>query len=138
MSDSGWQGHIATCFLYPITSGLIRISILLLYDRVFSKASRSMKIIIRASIAFVGCYIAGVVIYTGFLCKPLHKFWKPFERAQYCGSNLSYWIYTAVVYGVSLFQDIVLLLLPVVRVMGLQMSLRKRVAVILVFALGSS
>lgn len=97
-----------------------------------------MRILVRASIAFVGVYIAGVVIYSGFLCKPLHKFWKPFERAQYCGSNLSYWIYTAVVYGVSLFQDIWLLLLPIIPVMGLEMSLRKRVAVISIFALGSS
>jgi hypothetical protein len=98
-----------------------------------------MKLTVRGLIAFVLCYMAVIVTYTGFLCKPLHKFWKPFERAQYCGSDLSYWIYTTVVYGVSLCQDIALLLLPIIPVMGLQMmTLKKRLAILLVFALGSS
>jgi hypothetical protein len=97
-----------------------------------------MRRAIQASIALVVCYMIGFVIYAGFLCKPITKFWKPFERAQYCGSNLSYWIYTAVIYGVSLLLDLELLVLPVIPVLRLQMSLKKRLGVIAMFALGAS
>ncbi|KAF2463677.1 uncharacterized protein BDR25DRAFT_297833 [Lindgomyces ingoldianus] len=132
------KGLVMTSFLYPLASGFVRISILLFYDRVFSKASKPMRIVIRASLVFVGCYIAGFVTYAGFLCKPLHKFWKPFERREYCGDNVNYWIYTALLYSVSLLQDLELLFLPIGSVIGLQMPLKRRIGVIIIFALGTS
>jgi hypothetical protein len=97
-----------------------------------------MKLITRGTMVFVGIYIVAFVIYAGFLCKPLHKFWKPFERAKYCGDNINYWKYNAVIYGVSLLLDLELLVLPIYPVWQLRLALKKRLGAIIMFALGAS
>jgi hypothetical protein len=82
-------------------------------------------------------YIITFDIYAGFLCKPLHKFWKPFERAQHCGSNVLKWVFDAAVYGYSLILDLTLLILPAIPVMKLQLSTPKKIGAITMFALGA-
>ena len=82
-------------------------------------------------------YIITFVIYAGFLCKPLRKFWKPFERAQYCGDNILKWIYDSAVYGYSLTLDLVLLITPIIPVWRLQLNMQKKIGAIAMFALGA-
>ncbi|KAF2014435.1 hypothetical protein BU24DRAFT_410181 [Aaosphaeria arxii CBS 175.79] len=132
------KGIAISQFLYPLTSGLIRIAILLFYDRVFSKASKPMRFAIRITIALTIIYIITFVIYAGFLCKPIHKFWKPFERARYCGDNILKWIYDAAVYSYSLVLDLILLILPVFPILRLQLSGGKKFGAITMFTLGAS
>ncbi|KAF1969119.1 hypothetical protein BU23DRAFT_601786 [Bimuria novae-zelandiae CBS 107.79] len=132
------KGILLSCFLYALSSGLIRISILLFYDRVFSKTNRLMRLAIRITLAMTLVYIITFDIYASFLCKPLHKFWKPFERAQYCGDNIIKWIFDSAVYGYSLILDLVLLTLPAIPVLKLQLSTPKKIGVLVMFAMGAS
>jgi hypothetical protein len=82
-------------------------------------------------------YIITFDIYAIFLCRPLHKFWKPFERAQHCGDNIIKWIFDSAVYGYSLILDLVLLILPAIPILKLQLSTPKKIGVLAMFAMGA-
>jgi hypothetical protein len=121
-----------------MTSGLIRLSILILYDRIFSQSHGRIRHIVRGSMVVTAIYIIAFLIYPCLLCRPVKKFWKPFERAKYCGSNEKYWTHNAVLYSSSLILDLELLVLPIIPVIKLQMTMKKRLGVITLFTLGSS
>jgi hypothetical protein len=69
-----------------------------------------------------------------FQCVPVPSFWDPFIVKKHC-INLSVLIYMGG--ALSIFEDIVIMLLPIYELKGLNLGLRKKVALAFMFALGS-
>jgi hypothetical protein len=65
---------------------------------------------------------------------PLSSLWDPFIAKKQCIS-LSLLIYIGA--ALSIFEDIVIMLLPIFELKGLNLGLRKRIALAFMFALGS-
>lgn len=119
-------------------SGSIRISILLFYRRIFAtRASRIATWALRVLLALQGVYMVVFSILPGFVCSPYHFAWVPTQRVQHCDDMYYFYIMVGL-YSVSLFFDAVLLIFPVAPVLKLQMPLKKRLAIIVMFMLGAA
>ncbi|KAI5862350.1 hypothetical protein GGS23DRAFT_94859 [Durotheca rogersii] len=133
-----FQCILAVTWLYPVTSGAIRASIILFYYRIFADGHGSA---LRASIwvllALQAVYVVVFSILPAFICRPFSVAWLPIERAPFCSTN--YWNAAQVtLYSVSLAFDVILVFFPVVPVSKLKMPLKKRVGVAIMFMLGAS
>lgn len=132
-----FRGIIATAWLYPVMSGSIRVSILLFYLRIFGRGTRSRTTsFLWGLLVLQGVYVIVFSIMPGFVCRPLRYAWVPTERVLYC-NDFFYSYLTIALYVVSLVFDAVLLVFPVFPVMKLRLPLRKRLGVIVIFALGA-
>lgn len=132
-----FRGIIATAWLYPAMSGSIRASILLFYLRIFSRETRTwVRSFLLGMLVMQGVYVVVFSIMPGFVCRPLHYAWVPSERVAFC-NDFFYSYMTIALYLVSLVFDAVLLVFPVFPVMKLKLPLRKRLGVMVIFALGA-
>jgi hypothetical protein len=79
------------------------------------------------------CHLVGFSVAVTCQCIPISAIWDLSIQGKCVNS-------TAIVYagaGFSIFEDIVIILLPVRELKNLNLSTRKKVAVIFMFALGS-
>ena len=119
---------------YSISFPLTKISLLLLYRRVFQVAS-FQRIINYVAIAF-GAFLIGQLVVVIFTCNPISYFWDQVIdptggkcvdiRAFYYAVNI-----------VNIVMDVILLILPISKIWQLQMPTRKKVAICGIFFLGS-
>ncbi|KAI1400389.1 hypothetical protein F4819DRAFT_367943 [Hypoxylon fuscum] len=133
-----FQCIIAVTWLYPAMSAAIRVSILLFYYRIFIDGhGRSFKYVIWGLIVLQGLYVVIFSILPGFICRPFRYSWLPLERGPYCSTN--YWNAAQVtLYSISLAFDIILVFFPIFPVSKLQMPMKKRIGVGIMFMLGAS
>jgi hypothetical protein len=119
-------------------SASIRVSTLIFYYRVFRKSNiPQFKKLIWALLAFQAIYVFFFSIMPYTVCDSFHYAWNVFERQDHCDDK--YYYHTqAVLYGVSMFLDIVLLVLPIIPVAKLQMSVGKRIGVAVIFSFGAA
>ncbi|KAI1151633.1 hypothetical protein F4825DRAFT_476841 [Nemania diffusa] len=114
--------------LFLLTS--IRISICLLYRRIFSTPEFRVKslVMIGISIAwFISAFVVGLVY-----CIPLDKFWHPFKPGHCLDFNLFYLL-------IGVFEtviDVVILILPVRATFNVQLPLKTKLLVSSIFLLG--
>jgi hypothetical protein len=67
---------MAIYILYSLTSGLIKLSILLFYRRLSSRAvSPAFRWTMRITIFVIGGYSIAFIIIPIFACRPLSAFW---------------------------------------------------------------
>jgi hypothetical protein len=90
--------RLAVQVLYTTSSGLIKLSILFLYRRIFPNlrmwTTISIAIIVALSIAFICAAI--------FQCKPVGRLWGPSDQGGIsCIATLAFWCDVAVVYLVT-------------------------------------
>lgn len=115
----------------------IRTSILLTYQRMFAKTRTHFKYAIWFLLGMQVIYLVVFSILPAFICRPLYKAWHPLERSQYF--NDWYYYYTQVaLFSASMAFDALLIVLPIYPVSKLQMPMKKRVGVIVLFMLGAS
>ena len=115
----------------------IRISILLFYQRMFATSMNRAKYGIWLLLALQIIYLVVFSLLPAFICQPLYKAWDPLEREKYM--NDWYYYYTQVaLYSVSMSFDVILLVMPLYHVFKLQMPLRKRIGVAVMFMLGAA
>jgi hypothetical protein len=79
------------------------------------------------------CHTLAFLFAVAFQCIPVDHFWDPTITGKCLNTP-------ALVYvggGFSIAEDIVIMFLPISELKGLNMSLRKRVGLILMFILGS-
>ncbi|KAI1173652.1 integral membrane protein [Nemania sp. FL0916] len=123
---------IATVFYFLITS-TTKLSILVLYNRLFSVSKLLKRQIIILSIAVVS-YGIGSSVANLLNCIPLKYSWiNNLDDPRYCFNYNVFWLATGVVEAVL---DVFIILLPIGAVAKLQLSLRKKIAVILVYLTG--
>lgn len=129
-----FKGAFIAIWIYPALSAAIRISILLFYHRLFSKAEAIYRQIIWGLIALQGMYLVAFEIVPCFVCRPIHKAWEPIQRLKACDAGLyidpTYWLYI-----ISLVFDLILLIFPIFIVWRLQMTVKKRLQVIFILSL---
>jgi hypothetical protein len=108
-----------------------KISILLLYLRIFpdERFQRMTKI----SLAFMLCHLVAFTSAITFQCTPVKRIWD--QTVPGTCSDLVLFIYIGA--GFSIFEDLVIILLPIPQLKMLNLTLRKRIALVFMFSLGS-
>ncbi|KFY10024.1 hypothetical protein V492_05243 [Pseudogymnoascus sp. VKM F-4246] len=117
--------------LYLLVQGLAKVSILLLYLRIFP--DRRFRRIIHVSLVWMGCRTIIFVCVVVFQCIPVAHSWDT-SVAGKCADQQAF-VYAGA--AVSIFEDIVIMFLPVYELNGLTLSLKKRIGLVFMFALGS-
>jgi ABC-type multidrug transport system fused ATPase/permease subunit len=115
-----------------MTPGVIKISILLLYLRLFS-AKRTLKLVINGLIAFVAAYVLAFEISLAFSCKPIKSLFRPDVRRK-C-HNIKH--HVLVQACVNVLSDLLVLLVPIPTVLRLQLGKRRRMAIVVIFVVAS-
>lgn len=131
-SDFLKNGLVYFC-LYIVTLATIKLSILLMYYRIFRVAS------FKLPVSIVGCIVATWAIVAFFItlfeCAPISDFWSTDPiYAPHCIHRLM--LYDATAASNSIL-DIIILCLPIKMVWSLQLSLSKRIQILFTFLLGA-
>ncbi|KAI1208144.1 uncharacterized protein F4807DRAFT_431756 [Annulohypoxylon truncatum] len=131
-----YQCIIAALFLYPAMSASVRVSIILLYRRVFSKSSRYRDILLDVLLGFQGVYVIIFSIMPGFVCTPIQNAQYPLQHTQFC-HDVYYANMQTALFSASLAFDTILLVIPIFWVTKLQLPLKKRIGLVIIFVLGA-
>lgn len=126
------KGGLVYFCLYIVTLATIKFSVLLMYYRIFKVASFKLAVIIVSSIVAVWAIIA--FFFTLFECTPVSDFWSLDVSKTHCIDRLMLFDATA---ASNTILDIMILSLPVPMVLKLQLSLSKRIQLLLTFMLGT-
>ncbi|KAL9096697.1 MAG: hypothetical protein Q9165_001185 [Trypethelium subeluteriae] len=119
--------------LYFTIAGSTKLSILFLYNRIFSVNRQFRVQLYVASFMVLGWWI-GCTVATLANCIPMKYSWiNALDDPRYCFNFNIYWMAAG---AVEVIIDVVILSLPVRVVLGLQLSRRKKATVALIFLLG--
>lgn len=121
-------------YVYDFALAVTKVSALLFLSRIFPKRQSPawFNYAIYATHALNVAWLIGIIFGTVFQCNPVQKGWSPMMDGK-CGSTNALWLGSAVP---SVVIDLVILLLPLPRIWGLQMSRAKKGGITLVFLLG--
>ncbi|KAI5366599.1 putative extracellular membrane protein, CFEM [Septoria linicola] len=124
--------------LYTFVMSTIKVSILLLYLRIWTSGTswtagfrRMCFVLIAINVAF-GVALGLTVI---FECSPVSYAWTRWD-GEHTGKCIDYSAQSYAISGLNTLLDIVTFLLPIPKLLQLPISLRKKVGVCLIFALG--
>ena len=107
------------------------MSILLLFLRIFP--DKTFRLVTKICLAWMMCHMIAFIVAVILQCVPPSAIWDTSIQSKCTNS-------TALVYagaGFSIFEDLVIILLPVRELASLNLTTRKKLAVIFMFALGS-
>ncbi|KAM5352982.1 hypothetical protein ACJ41O_005704 [Fusarium nematophilum] len=121
---AGWLGMLFNALSLYLT----KISILLLYARIFTRSKYRVAIYVASVI--VGVSFVYTMVITFLACRPLHGFWKP--TTQIC-LTFEYWVVST---AMHLGTDLLATILPFPIVLTLKMRLAEKAILLLLFALG--
>lgn len=118
---------------YGLTIFFAKLSLFWLYFRIFSP-NRRTRFLIYFGIASTFVIYAALTVYLGYLCIPRPgQSW--LERSSHQCRKTKVVYYIQGIFGVV--SDIYLFILPVPVIWRLQLPLRKKVGICLIFATGS-
>lgn len=123
--------YVAQIF-YKLTVNLTKISILLLYLRIFAVFTW-FRLIGRALIGVVTAYMIAAFFASVFQCTPVEKAWDRSVPGT-CISIEKNWYANA---GFSIATDAIILLLPIMPILSLKLPAGEKVALLGVFVLGA-
>lgn len=130
-----FKGIFVAAWMYPIMTAAIRVSVILFYRRIFARGNTFYSLFISTMLVLQAAYVIVFEITPGFSCKPIRDGWNPILRLTSCSN---FYIYqTEALYSISLAFDVILLIFPIYAVWKLQMPLKKRLGVAIIFALGA-
>ena len=108
----------------------IKISFLLLYRRIFVIQWFMRATLVVAALVFA--WSMAVTFSVIFECQPVGSYWQPLLQQHCIDSQKFYWAN-----GISnLLLDVIILTLPIPVIWRLQMSLRRKISLTVIFALG--
>jgi hypothetical protein len=110
----------------------IKLSILLFYLRLFP--GRKFAYWAYANMAYTICWGIATWIVNLNVCHPIAYFWDKTIPDGYCKNQA---VSGTINGSLSLFGDIMILVLPIPMVWGLQINLRRRLALLGIFLLGT-
>ncbi|KAE8154997.1 hypothetical protein BDV25DRAFT_170321 [Aspergillus avenaceus] len=120
-----------THIIYTVISGLIKLSICLLYLRLFPNIRRTTL----GTIAFITAMSIAIILATIFQCSPIDAVYNITKYENYsCFPSIPFWYATA---ALSLVTDIWILLLPIKTILGLQVGTKKRFVLIGLLSMGA-
>lgn len=122
-----------SAILYFTTVSTTKLSILLMYKRIFS-IDRSFRLQIMALIVITAGFWISMTVSNLLNCIPIEMSWIPSDdESKYCFNYNVYWLACGIV---ECILDLVILIMPVRVVYGLKLSQGRRIAVAGVFLLG--
>lgn len=113
------------------TPGVIKISILLLYLRIFS-SKRGMKLAIYASLCFTVSYLLALELSFAFSCKPVRKLLRP-ELPGRCLNAQAHGLACMIL---NIASDLLVFILPIPTSLALRIPKRQKFALLAVFLIG--
>jgi hypothetical protein len=116
---------------YVVIISFAKFSILLFYLHIFPNPR--FRLWVKITIAWLGCKFFAFLMAVLFSCVPVNGLWNVTIPAKCINT-------TGIVYagaGLSIFDDIWIILLPIPVLKSLNLSLRKRGTLIFMFAMGS-
>lgn len=119
-------------FFYFAVVAFAKVSILLLYARLFCKThpDRWFRWALYGTHAVNAAYLIGFWLYTILICDPIPKYWDPKIPGR-CGSPTAYWLATAIP---TVVIDLVILTIPMPLIWKLKMDrVHKMAACFLIF-----
>jgi hypothetical protein len=116
---------------YVIIQNAAKFSILFLYIRIFP--TPSFRLATQIFIGFMTCHTVSFFFGVAFQCTPVASNWDK-TIAGHC-VNQNAMTYAGA--GLSIFEDIVIMLLPIWVLKDLKMNLKKRISLCFMFAMGS-
>ncbi|OCK91609.1 uncharacterized protein K441DRAFT_688848 [Cenococcum geophilum 1.58] len=122
---------IAANALIPISLSLTKISLCLSYLRLFP--SRSNKIFCWIAIIYLSCWTIGVVFSMVFSCLPVVTQWDATITQKTCIDFRAAFLAAA---ALNSFSDFLVFLWPARALWNIQLPVKQRVGLILVFAVG--
>ena len=119
-------------FLYLLTIGLVKVSILFFYLRVFPK--KSFRLLCWLMIGFCASSVLVFVLVTIFQCQPVSFAWNnSFSGGGECVDyNAAAWANASI----NIVQDILIVLLPMNELRALQLGRMKKIGVYALFGVG--
>ncbi|KAI5206464.1 hypothetical protein E4T39_02430 [Aureobasidium subglaciale] len=125
------RGWVVCAIMYSMTMLFAKLSILLLYRRLFPISNFAKRW--WAVVAFTVAYSVGGVFASLFQCRPMESAWTLTTRPDYCISTEKFYTANAALNVVS---DIMILILPVPIVWGLNTDIRKKIILTGLFSMG--
>lgn len=124
-------------FIYQILVVLTKISIVLLYLRIFPRGvSNTFTYTCWAVIGVLIAYGLSMCIFFLMQCRPINYFWVQWD-GQHEGTCINFRLGTYIGSGINIGLDLVVFFLPVPRLVKLQVSdTRRKVGVVLTFLVG--
>jgi hypothetical protein len=120
-------------FLYTFLVVFTKISILLLYLRIFT--TRAFKWQCYTLITIIASFGIGCIVSTGLYCRPISYVWEGWD-GQHKATCVNINAQTYSLAGINMTLDIVIFILPIPQLWALQMSTKKKIAVGTMFAVG--
>ncbi|KAI5858040.1 hypothetical protein BZA05DRAFT_470865 [Tricharina praecox] len=122
---------VAQEVFYVTTNGLIKVSLLLMYCRIFTFERIKWPVLVCGFLA-VG-WSGSIVFVSVFQCNPVRKAWNPFMPGE-CIALKTAFIATGVP---NIVTDILILCVPAPLVWGLNTTMPRRLSLLFIFSLGS-
>ncbi|MCJ1259068.1 hypothetical protein MMC24_006903 [Lignoscripta atroalba] len=116
--------------LYKVTINTTKISILLLYLRIFP--SKGFRRAVFAVMTFVLLYASASIIATVLECKPINRVWNKSLPGS-CINLTAFWYSNA---AANILGDLAILALPMPKIKALHLPFRHKLGLFLVFAVG--
>lgn len=117
--------------LYGITLCLIKSSIICFYFRIFGN-TRSFRISAFVVLAFIICWALSVILETFLLCRPVAYNWDTSIKGT-CGDRNKVYVSAG---ALNVITDFMVMSLPIPHILSLQLKLKKKLGLLLMFSLG--
>lgn len=114
-----------------VVQGLAKFSILFLFLRVFP--SQKFRLVVKICIAWMVGHTIAFSLVVAFQCVPVRAIWDRSIQGK-CANSQAF-VYSAA--ALSIFEDFVIMLLPIWELKDLSLNSRKKIALMFLFALGS-
>lgn len=125
-------GNIVATIFFCTGMSFIKFSIARFYWTIFPQ--RYFRWALIAVAAFMAGWFISADLVSIFQCTPVERLWDKTKE----GTCVNFGVFALVTAALNVFTDLVILALPVPLILKLKMSQRKKVLLILTFALGSS
>lgn len=118
-------------FLWTLSLGFSKTSILLLYSQLF-QTEHYVVVAARATIATHMVWVAGTILTAFLICQPFSKHWETVSGGH-CGDQVRSFI---IIGTINLATNLVIIVLPLPSLYKLRMGIYKKLALVAVFGLG--
>jgi hypothetical protein len=121
-------------FVYASSCTCTRLSILLFYRRVFSPLEATLRAALIFGTFLTLSYPIIIWVTMGNACKPVTYFWTQFSGTQGECINVNQFFLAAGI--LNMLNDFIILVIPFPRIIKLQMTARKKLAICCIMAVG--
>lgn len=124
------KGNYIFSHFYNITLGMVKLSILAFYYRIF--IIPLFRRIVLATITFIGLWVLTITVVLALQCRPIRKFWNPAVPGT-CFDLVAFSYFTNIT---NLVTDVWIFLLPVPLIIRLHISTSRKIGLCGVFMVG--